>query len=63
MQLVPALLVRSTFDFIGNGCSIGASNLGGRREVLEMLDLAATKGPEFLVISHQTRSVPDTASF
>ncbi|RAH57476.1 alcohol dehydrogenase GroES-like domain-containing protein [Aspergillus piperis CBS 112811] len=34
----------STFDFIGNGCSIGASNLGGRREVLEMLDLAATKG-------------------
>jgi alcohol dehydrogenase (NADP+) len=31
-------------DFIGNGCSIGASNLGGRREVLEMLDLAATKG-------------------
>jgi D-arabinose 1-dehydrogenase-like Zn-dependent alcohol dehydrogenase len=45
MQLVPALLVRG--DFIGNGCSIGASNLGGRREVLEMLDLAATKGIKY----------------
>ena len=34
----------STFSFIENGCSIGASNLGSRREVLEMLDLAAVKG-------------------
>ncbi|OCL14728.1 alcohol dehydrogenase GroES-like domain-containing protein [Glonium stellatum] len=34
----------STFDFITNSCFIGASNLGSRREVLEMLDLAAAKG-------------------
>jgi len=33
-----------TMDFISNGCFIGASNLGSRREVLEMLDLAAVKG-------------------
>ena len=34
----------STFDFITNSCFIGATNLGSRREVLEMLDLAAAKG-------------------
>lgn len=32
------------FDFIANGCCIGASNLGSRQEILEMLDLAAAKG-------------------
>lgn len=34
----------STFDFIANSCFIGASNLGTRQEVLEMLDLAVSKG-------------------
>lgn len=34
----------STFDFIENSCFVGATNLGSRREVLEMLDLAAAKG-------------------
>ncbi|KAL7960485.1 hypothetical protein V8C34DRAFT_312590 [Trichoderma compactum] len=31
-------------DFLGNGCFIGSSHLGSRKEMLEMLDLAATKG-------------------
>lgn len=31
-------------DFITNGCFIGSSHLGSRREMLEMLDLAAEKG-------------------
>lgn len=31
-------------DLLGNGCLIGASHLGSRREVLEMLQLAADKG-------------------
>ncbi|KAI5465029.1 chaperonin 10-like protein [Mariannaea sp. PMI_226] len=31
-------------DFIGNGCYIGSSHLGSRREMLEMLQLAADKG-------------------
>jgi len=31
-------------DFISNGCLIGASHLGSRKEVLAMLDLAAEKG-------------------
>ncbi|KAM5351180.1 hypothetical protein ACJ41O_003903 [Fusarium nematophilum] len=31
-------------DFIGNGCYIGTSHLGSRREMLEMLQLAADKG-------------------
>ncbi|KFZ09745.1 hypothetical protein V502_08521 [Pseudogymnoascus sp. VKM F-4520 (FW-2644)] len=30
-------------DLLGNGCLIGASHLGSRREVLEMLQLAADK--------------------
>ncbi|OBT85588.1 hypothetical protein VE02_06683 [Pseudogymnoascus sp. 03VT05] len=30
-------------DLLGNGCMIGASHLGSRREVLEMLQLAADK--------------------
>ncbi|KAK6359751.1 hypothetical protein TWF696_000891 [Orbilia brochopaga] len=34
----------SAFDLLGNGCFIGASHLGSRREMLEMLDLAAEKG-------------------
>ncbi|KAI1273522.1 oxidoreductase [Xylaria sp. FL0933] len=34
----------STFDLIANGCCIGATNLGSRREILEMLDIAAAKG-------------------
>lgn len=34
----------SAFDLIDNGCLIGASHLGSRREVLEMLDLAAKNG-------------------
>src|SRR3954470_20013925 len=33
----------STFTFIGNSCFIGATNLASRREVLEMLDIAASK--------------------
>ncbi|KAK7413829.1 hypothetical protein QQX98_007323 [Neonectria punicea] len=31
-------------DFISNGCYIGTSHLGSRREMLEMLQLAADKG-------------------
>ncbi|KAF4465097.1 alcohol dehydrogenase (NADP+) [Fusarium albosuccineum] len=31
-------------DFINNGCYIGTSHLGSRREMLEMLQLAADKG-------------------
>lgn len=31
-------------DFISNGCFIGSSHLGSRREMLEMLQLAADKG-------------------
>ena len=31
-------------DFIDNGCYIGSSHLGSRREMLEMLQLAADKG-------------------
>jgi alcohol dehydrogenase (NADP+) len=34
----------STFDFIGNSCFMGATNLASRHEVLEMLNIAATKG-------------------
>jgi len=33
-----------TADFMNNGCLIGASHLGSRRETLEMLDLAAKNG-------------------
>lgn len=31
-------------DLINNGCLIGSSHLGSRREMLEMLQLAADKG-------------------
>lgn len=31
-------------DFINNGCFIGTSHLGSRREMLEMLELAASQG-------------------
>jgi len=31
-------------DFISNGCFIGTTHLGSRREMLEMLELAADKG-------------------
>lgn len=34
----------SAFDLINNGCFIGASHLGSRKEMLQMLDLAAEKG-------------------
>lgn len=34
----------STFDFMANGCLIGASHLGSRRETLDMLRLAADEG-------------------
>ncbi|KAF3914972.1 hypothetical protein ABW20_dc0110530 [Dactylellina cionopaga] len=34
----------SAFDLLGNGCFIGASHLGSRKEMLDMLDLAAEKG-------------------
>jgi len=34
----------SAFDMIGNGCFIGAGHLGSRREMLDMLQLAADKG-------------------
>lgn len=33
-------------DLLDNGCLIGASHLGSRKEVLQMLDLAAEKGIE-----------------
>jgi len=33
-----------TQDFLKNGCLIGASHLGSRKEVLRMLDLAVEKG-------------------
>ena len=33
-----------TQDFLSNGCFIGASHLGSRKEVLAMLDLAVEKG-------------------
>lgn len=33
-----------TMDIFGNGALVGASHLGSRKEVLEMLDLAAAKG-------------------
>jgi alcohol dehydrogenase (NADP+) len=33
-----------TSDLLKNGCLIGASHLGSRKEVLAMLDLAAEKG-------------------
>ena len=32
------------FSFIGNGCFIGGSHIGSKKEALEMLDLAAKKG-------------------
>lgn len=35
-----------TDDFMNNGCLIGASHLGSRKEVLAMLDLAAKNGIE-----------------
>ena len=35
-----------TQTFMGNGCLIGASHLGSRKEVLSMLKLAAEKGIE-----------------
>lgn len=31
-------------DFLSNGCFIGSSHLGSRREMLEMFELAAAKG-------------------
>lgn len=31
-------------DFLENGCFIGSSHLGSRKEMLEMLDLVAAKG-------------------
>ena len=34
----------NNFDFLSNGCFIGSSHLGSRREMLEMLDLVAEKG-------------------
>ena len=34
----------NNFDFISNGCSIGSSHLGSRREMLEMLQLVGDKG-------------------
>jgi len=34
----------STFDFIENSCFMGATNVASRREVLEMLDVAAAHG-------------------
>jgi len=34
----------STHDFMANGCLIGASHLGSRKETLAMLQLAADKG-------------------
>jgi alcohol dehydrogenase (NADP+) len=33
-----------SWDLLSNGCLIGASHLGSRKEVLAMLDLAAEKG-------------------
>lgn len=33
-----------SFDLLGNGCFIGSSHLGSRKEVLAMLDLAVKKG-------------------
>lgn len=39
------LPVRS-MDMLSNGCFIGASHLGSRKEILRMLDLAADKGIE-----------------
>jgi alcohol dehydrogenase (NADP+) len=33
-----------TQDFLANGCLIGGSHLGSRKETLAMLDLAAKKG-------------------
>jgi len=38
--------VVKTQTFLGNGCLIGGSHLGSRKEVLRMLDLAAEKGIE-----------------
>lgn len=32
------------FDFIANGCFIGTTHLGSRREMLEMFELVAAKG-------------------
>ncbi|KAK2616517.1 hypothetical protein QQS21_000560 [Conoideocrella luteorostrata] len=34
----------NNFDFISNGCFIGSSHLGSRREMLEMFQLVAEKG-------------------
>ena len=31
-------------DFLANGCTIGATHIGNRREALEMLQVAADKG-------------------
>lgn len=33
-------------DFIDNGCCIGSSHLGSRRDMLEMFDLVVEKGIE-----------------
>ncbi|KAG8167344.1 hypothetical protein KVR01_003033 [Diaporthe batatas] len=42
---LPADTVKvSTFDFIENSCFLGATNVASRREVLEMLEVAAAKG-------------------
>jgi len=38
--------VVKTQSFLSNGCLIGASHLGSRKEVLAMLQLAADKGIE-----------------
>ena len=39
----PLPTIRAT-DFLANGCTIGATHIGNRREALEMLELAAKKG-------------------
>jgi alcohol dehydrogenase (NADP+) len=34
----------NNFDLIANGCSLSTTNLGSRKEMLEMLNLASAKG-------------------
>lgn len=33
-----------SFDFLANGCKLGGSHIGSKKEALQMLDIAAKKG-------------------
>jgi alcohol dehydrogenase (NADP+) len=39
-----ALPTMSAFDFFSNGCYLGSSKIGSKKEAIQMLQLAADKG-------------------